>query len=239
MLPQVEKFIRCNGALGVIKAANSVARRRAQLGEALRDPWAYCVRVYNGNVARSAALHPLLYVLENALRSRVTAVMSIELGPEWYRDPGAFLDPESAGRMTKGDDYAQVQERHPETSPPYPIQKFRSGVTFVERIPFAGLQRIIEHNYANGHLWAMFTSEAGAPRLDPARIASSLGKLSTVRNDVAHHRAISPEAFLLANSRATELLAHLEFDTHRAFQRIYAAIKEERELVDSAIAEEQ
>lgn len=232
----MEKFIRCNGAAGVIKAANAVARRRAQSGDVVRDPWAYCIRVYNGNVARSAALHPLLYVLENALRSRVTAVMTAELGPAWYRDPHAYLDSESAGRLLKGDDYSQVQERKPGAEAPYPVIKFRSGITFVERIPFAGLQRIIEHNYGSGCLRNLFTSGAGEDRLDPEHVTSSLGKLSTVRNDVAHHRAIGPESFLLANRRTLELLAHLEFDTSRAFDRIYSAIKEERDLVEAAMA---
>jgi len=143
----------------------------------------------------------------------------------------------SAGRLTKGDDYSQIQDRSPETTAPYPILKFKSGITFVERIPFAGLQRIIEHNYGSGNLRALFTSEADTARLDPEHVASSLGKLSTIRNDVAHHRAIAPEPFLLANRQALELLAHLEFDTTRAFDRIYSAIKEERDLVDTAMAE--
>jgi hypothetical protein len=154
--------------------------------------------------------------------------MSTELGSEWYRDPGSFLDKESANRMTKGDDYAQVQDRGSGT-PPYPILRFRLGITFMERIPFSGLQRVIEWNYASGALRDLFVPPHGGMRLDPERVAASLEKLGTTRNDVAHHRAITPEAFQLAKARASEFLEHLEFDTDRALGRIYSAVEAARQ----------
>lgn len=220
---QIEKFIRCNGALGVIKAANAVARRRRNDPGVIRDPWAYCIQAFNGNVARSSVLHPLLYVLENALRSRVDTILAVERGREWYRDVESYLDPQSASRFRKGDDYAQVQDRSGAGEPPYPMLVFRSGMIFVQRIPFAGLQRIIEHNYASGTLTSMFLPPADEPRLDPAFVKASLERVRNARNDVAHHREITPENFSATYERTRRLLDHLEFDVDRAMRRINTA----------------
>lgn len=225
---EIEKFIRCNGALGVIKAANAVARRRGADPDAVKDPWAYCIQVFNGNVARSSVLHPVLYVLENALRSRVDAILTIENGRRWYRDVETYLDDESARRFRKGDDYASVQDRSKDAEPPYEMLTFRFGLLFVQRIPFAGLQRIIEHNYASGPLVRMFVPPTGEARLDPASVKSSLNRVRDGRNDVAHHREITPENFAVTCRRARQLLDHLEFDVARAIRRIDAAADELR-----------
>lgn len=220
---QIEKFMRCNGALGVIKAANAVARRRRSDPDAIKDPWAYCIQVFNGNVARSSLLHPMLYVLENALRSRVDAILTLERGRDWYRDVDSYLDSEAAGRFRKGEEYAQVQDRSDSSEPPYQILAFRSGMVFVQRIPFAGLQRIIEHNYASGPLADMFLPPAGDVKLDPAFVKASIDRVRDARNDVAHHREITPESFAASHHRARKLLDHLEFDVDRAMRRIEIA----------------
>lgn len=217
---QIEKFIRCNGALGVIKAANAVARRRRADPDVVKDPWAYCIQAFNGNVARSSVLHPVLYVLENALRSRVDAILTIKGGRHWYRDVETYLDAEAAGRFRKGDDYASVQDRSNDAELPYEMLTFRFGLLFVQRIPFAGLQRIIEHNYASGLLVRMFEPPTGEARLDPASVKSSLNRVRDGRNDVAHHREITPENFTVTYRRARQLLDHLEYDVARAIRRI-------------------
>lgn len=230
---QVEKFIRCNGALGVIRAANAVARRRRADPDVVKDPWAYCIQVFNGNVARSSVLHPALFVLENALRSRVDTTLTMEIGRYWYRDVETYLDAEAAGRFRKGDDYAQIQLRADDVEPPYDMLTFRSGIVFVQRIPFAGLQRIIEHNYARGPLAQMFEPPAGEARLDPASVKASLDRVRDGRNDVAHHREITPENFAVTYRRTRQLLDHLEFNVARAMRRIDAVAGElRRSLLD-------
>lgn len=205
---QIEKFIRCNGALGVIKAANAVARRRRNDRGVIRDPWAYCIQAFNGNVARSSVLHPLLYVLENALRSRVDTILAVERGREWYRDVESYLDPQSASRFRKGDDYAQVQDRSGAGEPPYPMLVFRSGMIFVQRIPFAGLQRIIEHNYASGTLTSMFLPPADEPRLtrpSSKRASSEFGMLAmtSLTTERSRRRTFQPRTSALEDFSIT------------------------------------
>jgi hypothetical protein len=219
VVAQIEKFIRCNGATGVVKAANAVARRRSSDPGEIKDPWAYCINAYNGSVARSAVLHPFLYVLENALRARVDSLMTAEQGRDWYLLPGTYLDPDSAGRFTKGDDFQAVQDRTGGGDGPYPIQRFRYGSTFLERTSFSGLQRIVEHNYASGPLSELLRGPEGE-KLDPERVRKSLDLVHDIRNDVAHHRTITPEGFSAAERRIVELLVHLEFDVFRALTRI-------------------
>ena len=223
---QIEKFIRCNGQLGVIKAANVVARRRRNESVPLRDPWAYCIRVFNASAARSIVLHQLMYLLENSLRSRVDVLMSEADGPDWYRDLASYLPREIAPVFQTDLQFEAVQERAGGTPPPFAIRRFKQGVTYTERIPFWGLIAIITHNYAKGPLYELFVPPAAGQRLDPEFVTSGLDKIRSARNAVAHHRPISPELYEQSRIRVNRLLEHLEFDVVRAADRIGAAVDE-------------
>lgn len=223
---QIDKFIRCNGALGVIRAANTVASRRKTAAASVEHPWAYCIQVFNGNAARSVVLHQLIYLLENSLRSRVDRLMASAAGDEWYRDVHRYLPREIAPVFLSDQQFQDVQDRQPSNDPPYPILRFKLGITFTERIPFWGLQAIITENYAKGNLYELFTAATPSDRLDPGFVGSSLDRIRAVRNTVAHHRAVSPEVYGKTTSLCDRLLAHLEFDMGKTEERIRAAVAE-------------
>ena len=224
LIRQIGKFIKCNGALGVMKAANIVAARRKTTAEPVVNPWAYCIQVFNGNAARSVVLHQSIYLLENSLRSRIDYLMTSSGGEEWYRDVHTYLTRDIAPVFLSDQQFQDVQDRSGSDDPPYPIQRFKVGSTFCERIPFWGLQAIVTHNYAKGPLYDLFTCPRPSERLDPGLVSSSLDKIRDVRNTVAHHRAISPQLYLKATAICDLFLEHLEFDMYKTEERIGAAV---------------
>lgn len=226
LLQQIEKFIRCNGQLGVVKAANAVAQRRKSDPDVLRDPWAYCIRVFNASAARSVVLHQMLYLLENSLRSRVDGLMATTTGPGWYQDVHSYLPRDIAPVFLSDDQFQAIQERSTATEPPYPIKKFKQGLTFTEQIPLWGLNAIITHNYAAGHLYELFVPPAGEQRLDPEFVQSALDKIRSARNSVAHNRPVTPALYEQTRIRVHRFLVHLEFDVERALLRVGASVED-------------
>lgn len=216
---KVEKFIRCNGAAGVESAARETAAITARDGPRV-DPWAYCIGVHNGNLARAATLFPLLHLLENSLRARIDFYLSQSLaGAAWYRSPSGYLSPSSAGNLVRYESCSGVQDRTASAQGPWPIKPFPSGTEFLEHVPFWVIVDIVNHNLRGPLRW-LFTADNTRPPVAPTRVATILLNVHDCRNEIAHHRGVRLSLYTTTALGLNELLEALEFDVARAGRRV-------------------
>lgn len=221
---QVEKFIRCNGALGALDAAHETASILKSGSQTIHDPWAYCIGVHNGNVARAATLFPLLHLLENSLRARVDFFMAQSLGSAWYQNPNSYLKPSDANVVRSDSATKGVQDRSGGVSP-YPIMAFATGTDFLVQVPFWVLEAIINNNIRL-RLRFLFTAERGRPPIAPTRVESLLQDIHISRNEIAHHRGIPRTLYASTAAGLQQILEALEFDVGKATQHVQELVSD-------------
>jgi hypothetical protein len=216
---RIERFLRTNDRVAVLRAANVVAHDRTQLrGRRLRHPWLKCVRVYNQTAAQASLLYPLLHLLEVSLRTREDWWLTATLGRRWWeQEPRAYLDEGSASHLRR---HMLDEKLATEHDGRLLVRKQTSGIGFLAQLPMWVVQRVIMKALREGGYRSLFGQLDPRLDLDPERIAQDLDRLRDARNAVAHHRPMKSAVFEDAYGRAVGLLKLLGFDVVKAEARL-------------------
>jgi hypothetical protein len=193
--------------------------------EQIRDPWSYCIGVFNHNAARASAAYPYLFLFENGLRARVDAHLTRSLGSRWFLQPGTYLPEGIARALTTKDIYKGVQDRSASQQAPYPIKTFGSGLDFLRSLSLWPLTRIALHIHRRYQL-ALFQVPTGQRAYDPQSLERMFDGIIDARNRVSHHLGLSLTEYEGVRPRLVEVLARLEFDTSKAIARVTRSVAE-------------
>lgn len=230
-IKRVQKFVRTNGAQGLLAAARetSVAMQGKQdtLG-AIVDPWGYCLGVVNHDAARAVALHPYLALFENALRVRVDRHLSTSRSTSWHVTPERHLPDWIVRGWTTKDVYRNLQVRSDGADGgPYELKRFASGLDLVTELSLSGLAAIAKeiHRTSPHALFPANPAIRAYVYTDQA-INRYFGKITPARDAVAHHRGLRKATFEEAKTLLCELLERMEFDHEKAVARLLDKVSE-------------
>jgi hypothetical protein len=214
---RVRTFIECNGYEGVLRAAQMTGRKARR--EAIADPWAYTVQVFNATLARLSYLYTLVHLAENALRSQVDLAFTRAHGANWYQFPAYYVP---AGRENDfvGDATHQHLRWDTYTHPGLPRQivALESSAAFLEGISMGWLVRMVLSGYGGPLRGVLLNPDGTVMRLNLAERLLEIAR--KVRLAVAHNHSITNEEFREAADALVRLLEALRFDVPRALQRI-------------------
>ncbi|MGH2355620.1 MAG: hypothetical protein ACRDJN_28775 [Chloroflexota bacterium] len=213
---RVRAFIECNGYEGVHRAARITARKARR--EAVSDPWAYTVQVFNGTLARLSYIYGLVHLVENALRSQVDLAYTRAWGPNWYLIPSRYVPPGRENEFVGGIVHTRLRW-DPRADPrrPKQILPLESSAAFLDGISMGWLVQLVLHGHA-GHLHGVLVSLDGTVvRRSQAKKLLDIARRA--RNAVAHNRPVTNEEFREASAALVRLLEALRFDVPKALHR--------------------
>lgn len=222
LLARVEKFVACNGAEGVRRAAEGIQARVAS-GK-VADPWGYTVEAYNRSLAQLSHLYSLVNLVESGLRSRVDIGYTRAVGPHWHRTPHLYLPSQPPYVVINFvADGGQPRIRWAPAGPgrqPTQIEDLGSGAAFLQELTFGWLNQLVLHGYtARGALHDILLTADGQ-RITHSEATALLAAAKDTRNDVAHNKYVSPNAYETARRSLVRLLDLLRFDVPRTIQRM-------------------
>lgn len=212
---QVETFITCNGYQGVLRAATYTARRATQ--EQIRDPWAYTIDVYNGNLARLSYLYLLVHWIESGLRSQLDLYYAGAGGATWHRVPERYLPRDSVTQFLVEHAHLGIKAEYPrQSSATREVVEPEEAADFLERVMFGPLVTMVIYAHRRQPARILVPPEG---RLLPSAAESRLRGVKDIRNIVAHNQYVDNRGFEKYEGQLLDVLSVLRFDVAKALSR--------------------